>query len=233
VLVDQAAKHLSTLDSFMTEVCHGVGWSWRAKFAGTVWASTVVVLDVLGEHYMQVPLTEDQYPVSEFGSDRADEPFCETIRLLTSRRNPDDADADVSKDSIEGGGELTGPIPDEEPELREAIAKIHHQVADLLRRPSAVRVRGHAQQMHRPAGDLQHEQHVDPLGCHRAVHMKKVTRQHRRRLHAQELVGAELVIRVMRPGCIRVSTRRADRDVAGEAGTAMRAVVLTLVVLLG
>jgi limonene-1,2-epoxide hydrolase len=40
-------------------------------------------------------------------------------------------------------------------------------------------------------------------------------------------VGAELVIHVMRPGRIRVSTRRADRDVAGEAGMAMQLVVVT------
>jgi hypothetical protein len=46
-------------------------------------------------------------------------------------------------------------------------------------------------------------------------------------------VGAELVIHVMRPGCIRVSARRADRDVGGEAGMALQAAVVTSVVLLG
>ena len=50
----------------MTEVCHGVGQSWRAKFAGAVWASTVVVLDVFWEYHTQVPLTEDQHLVGEF-----------------------------------------------------------------------------------------------------------------------------------------------------------------------
>jgi hypothetical protein len=46
-------------------------------------------------------------------------------------------------------------------------------------------------------------------------------------------VGAELVIHVMRPGRIRVSTRRADRDVGGEAWMAPQVVVVTSVVLLG
>ena len=46
-------------------------------------------------------------------------------------------------------------------------------------------------------------------------------------------VGAELSIHVKRPGCIRVSTRRADRDVAGDTGMAMPAVVVTSVVLPG
>jgi hypothetical protein len=80
-----------------------------------------------------VPLTKDQYTVSDFSPDRADEPFGETIRPRTTRRSPDDADADVSKEGVEGRGELTGPISDEEPELRDAISKVYHQVADLLR----------------------------------------------------------------------------------------------------
>lgn len=48
-----------------------------------------------------------------------------------------------------------------------------------------------------------------------------------------DLVGTELVIHVTRPGCIRVSTRRADHDAGGEPGMAMQAVVVTSVVLLG
>jgi hypothetical protein len=130
-------------------------------------SSAVVVPNVFREHHTQVPLAEDQYTVDEFGSDRAEEPFSETVRPRTTRRNPDYADAGVGENSIEGRGELTGPISHEEPELREAIAKIHHQIADLLGSPSTVRVRGRAQQVHRPAGDLQHEQHVDPLERHR------------------------------------------------------------------
>ncbi len=125
----------------MAEVRHGVGRSWRAKFAGAMRPSTVVVPNVLGEH-TQVPVTEDQYTVGEFGSDRAYEPFGETVRPRTMRRNPDHADADVSQDSIEGRCELTGPISDEEPQLSDAITKIHHQITDLLRRPPAIRIRG-------------------------------------------------------------------------------------------
>jgi hypothetical protein len=42
--------------------------------------------------------------------------------------------------------------------------------------------------------------------------------------HRLEPVGAELVIHVMRPGNIRVSAHRADRDVGREARTTMQAV---------
>src|SRR5262249_43369700 len=51
VLVDQAAKNRSAPDPFMAEVRHGVGRSWRAKFAGAVGSSTVVVPNVLREHH--------------------------------------------------------------------------------------------------------------------------------------------------------------------------------------
>jgi hypothetical protein len=129
--------------------------SWRAKFAGAVGPSTAVVPNVFREHHTRVPLAEDQYAVGEFDSESAYEPFGKTVRPRTARRNSDYADADVSQDSIEGRGELTGPISDEDPELRDAIAKSHHQIADLLGGPPAVRVRGRAQQVHGPVADLQ------------------------------------------------------------------------------
>jgi hypothetical protein len=53
----------------------------------------------------------------------------------------------------------------------------------------------------------------------------------RRQVHRP--VGAELSIHVMRPGRIRVSTRRVGHDVGGDSGMAMPAVVVTSVVLLG
>jgi hypothetical protein len=52
-----------------------------AKVVGTVRPSTVVMPNVLREHQTQVPLTEDQHTVGEFGSDSAHEPFGETVRL--------------------------------------------------------------------------------------------------------------------------------------------------------
>jgi hypothetical protein len=157
VLVDQATKNRPTLDPFIVEVRHGVGRLWRAKFAGAVRPSTVVVPDVLREHHTQVPLAEDQHAVGEFGSDRAYEPFGETVRPRAARRNPDYADAHVGDDSVERRCKLTGSISDEDPELGDAIAKIHHQVPGLLGSPPAVRGRGRAQQMHGSAADLQDE----------------------------------------------------------------------------
>src|SRR5437868_3663231 len=65
----------------------------------------------------------------------------------------------------------------------------------------------------------------------RTVQTRSTSRQYG--LGGPDLVGAELVIHVTRPGRIRVSTRRADHDVGGEPGMAMQAVVVTSGVLLG
>ena len=99
---------------------------------------TVVVPNIFGEHHTQVPLVEDQHAVGEFGSDCTHESFGETVRPRTTRRNPDHADADIGQDRIERCCELAGPISDQDPELGDAIAKIHHQVAGLLGSPSTV-----------------------------------------------------------------------------------------------
>jgi hypothetical protein len=85
-----------------------------------------------------VPLADDQYAVGEFGSQGADEPFGETVRLRATARNPDRLDARIGQDGIKRRCKLAGPISDEEPKFSDAIAEIHHQVADLLSGPSAV-----------------------------------------------------------------------------------------------
>jgi hypothetical protein len=126
-----------------------------AMVAGAVGSSAVVVPDVGREYHTHVPLIEDQHAVGEFGSQGADESFGKTVRPRTTWRNSDHADAHIFEDRVERRGELSGSVSDEEPELGEAIAEIHQQVADLLGGPSASRVRSRAQQVHGPGVDLQ------------------------------------------------------------------------------
>ena len=101
----------------MAVVPDRVGRPWWAEVEGAVGSSTVVVVNVFGEHDTQVSLAEDQHAVGEFGSDGADEPFGETVRAWATGRNPDRLDAHIGQDSIERRGELADPIADEEPEL--------------------------------------------------------------------------------------------------------------------
>jgi hypothetical protein len=131
VLVDQTTENWSTRDAFVAQVRDGVGGLWWAKVTAAVGPSTVVVPNIFREHDTQVPLIADQHAVGEFGSDRTHEPFGETVRPRRTWKNPDHADAHIGQDRIERCGELAGPISDQETELGEVIAKIHHQLADL------------------------------------------------------------------------------------------------------
>jgi hypothetical protein len=57
--------------------------------------------NVVGEHYTQVPLAEDQHAVGEFGSQGADESFGETVRPWATRTNLDHLDARMGEHSVE------------------------------------------------------------------------------------------------------------------------------------
>ncbi len=119
-----------------------MGW---VKAAGAMRSAAVVVPNIFREHCTQVPPVEDQHAVGEFGSDRVHEPFGKTVRPRATWRNPDHADAHIGQDRIERCGELAGPVADEEPELGDAIVKIHHQVADLLGGPPTIGIGARAQ----------------------------------------------------------------------------------------
>ena len=83
--------------------------------------------------------------------------------------------------------ELPGPVADDEPEVRGTVAEIHQEIADLLCGPRPVRVRGDAEDMDVAAADPYHEEAVQALKGHRAVHVKEADGEHRRGLGMQEL----------------------------------------------
>jgi len=84
----------------------------------------------------------------------------------------------------ERGGELPRPIPDHDPELVGPLSQINQQIADLLRRARPVRIRPDTEDMHIAAGDLDHDEDIQPSPGHRAVHREEIARQHGRRLSA-------------------------------------------------
>ena len=102
-------------------------------------AAGCLLRGIRGEDPGEVPLAEDQRPVGELGSDGQHDEFGEAIRPRTTGRNPDYLDARIRQHRVERGRELTGPIPDEEPEPGGALAEVQHKVAGLLGRPRPVR----------------------------------------------------------------------------------------------
>jgi hypothetical protein len=94
-----------------------------------------------GTHHAEVSLPEDQHPVADFGSGGQYEEFGEAVRSRAAGRDLDYLDARIRQHRVERGCELARAIA-QEPELRGALAKVHHEVAGLLGRPRPVRMRG-------------------------------------------------------------------------------------------
>jgi len=121
-------------------------------------------------------------------------------RVLDQYRDLHGLDASASQERIEGRSELPGSVADQEPEIRGAIAEIDQEVADLLCGPRPVRIRGHAEDVHAPRSDLDHEEAVQALQRHRAVDVEEAGREHRGGLRVQERPPGRVGVP---PGCRR------------------------------
>jgi hypothetical protein len=181
--------------------------SWWENVQRPMRPPTVVMCAVLGEDSPQVPLSEDQHAVSEFGSSCQHESFGEAVRSRAARRNPHGFDTRAGQGSVERRGELSSAVADEELEFCRAVAEVHQEVPGLLSGPGSVGVRGCAEDVHVAAADFQGKEDVDPLERHRAVHMEEVHGQHGRGLRPQEL-----------PPRTGRSARIDDVDVSGAHG---------------
>jgi hypothetical protein len=100
---------------------------------------------VPGEDCAQMPFAEDQHPIGDLGPGGEHEPFRIAVRSRAPRRDFHDRDTSPGQDRVERCGELTGAVPDQEPEAGRAIVEVHQQVTDLLGGPWPVRVRGDAE----------------------------------------------------------------------------------------
>ena len=134
----------------------------------------------------QVPFAEHQHPVGDLCPGGKHEPFCISVRARAARRDLHGLDAGIGQDGLKGRGELSGPVPDQEPEAGGAVTQVHQEVADLLDSPGPVRVRGDTEDMHITAAYLHDEQAVQALQGQRAIHVEKVRGEHRGCLGVQE-----------------------------------------------
>jgi hypothetical protein len=94
-----------------------------------------------------------------------------------------------ARDSIEGCGELAGPISHADPNcvMRSPRSITRLRTCCVVHRPSGSV--DAPSRCTRPAGDLQHEQHVDPMERHGAVYVEQVAGQHGCCLRAAETVA--------------------------------------------
>jgi hypothetical protein len=133
------------------------------------------------------------------------------FRLWASRRDLRGLDTGAGQGRVERGGELPGPVADQEPEVRGAITQVHQEITDLLGGPQPVWVRGHAEDVHVAGADLDHEQAVQAPEGHRALNVEEVGREHRRRLRVQELPPRGVGVPLGRRGDLQRFEDPADR----------------------
>jgi hypothetical protein len=91
-------------------------------------APPVVMGLVLGQHRPQVPLAEDEHPAGDLGPDGEHEPFRISVRSRAAWRDLHGLDAGISQDRVKRRGELPGPVPDQEPEVRSAVPQVQHRL---------------------------------------------------------------------------------------------------------
>ena len=132
-----------------------------------------------------MPFIVDEHPVGALGSRGADPPLGITVRPRGPRRGLHYPHAVVGEDRVEDTGELGVTVPDQETEGADRIAEIHEQVAGLLGGPRAIRVGGHAQDVHPPGPHLHDEQHIEAPEKDR-VDMEEIAGQQAIGLRAQE-----------------------------------------------
>src|SRR5919198_6483000 len=113
---------------------------------------------------------------------------CAFARGAANRRT-DNLDPFRAEDLVEAGSELAVAVADQEARLLLLIGDRHDQVARLLRDPGAVRISGHAGQMHATTLELDEEEHVQPSQPER-LDREEVTLHNPSRLLAFELPPA-------------------------------------------
>src|SRR5829696_8757183 len=171
-----------------------------------MWPPPVVVGAVSGEDAPQVPFAEDQDTVGELGSDGQHESFGEAVRPRAARRDLHGVVSVCGQDGVERGGELAGPVADEEPERRGALIKLHQQVAGLLGGPRCGRMGGGPEDVHIAVGDFDGKEHVDSLQVTAQSTWKKSTasmvaawtRRNRRQDVSVDRRGAGGIRRILR-----------------------------------
>src|SRR5262249_36626569 len=160
-----------------------VGWALPAALMRPVF---VVVGQVLAEYGEQVAGVIDQDPVQTLPAYRAYPALRVGVRPGRLRGCEEYLDALGLEHRVERAGVFGVAIPDQEPEPVGPLPQVQHQVAGGLGYPFTARVRGGAQHVDPPGGDLHQEQHVDTGQADR-VRVQEVAGQDAVGLRGEEL----------------------------------------------
>ena len=136
---------------------------------------------------LEVAPVQDQQPIEALGTDGADEPLGDCVRLRRPHRRLHDPDAFAAEDLVEGAGVLAVAIADEE--AHAAVAEVEAEVARLLGHPLPGRVPRAAGNPDTTARMRDEEEDVE-AAQHDRLNSEEVTRDDAGRLRPQELAPA-------------------------------------------
>jgi hypothetical protein len=128
-------------------------------------AMIVEMVHVLVEDGAGVSFVVDQQPIGALFANAADEPLGIAVRLRRPGKDLDHIEAFRGEDRIEGDGELSAPVADEEAERGDPLTQVHEQVAGGLGRPGCGRMGGHSEQVHPAGAELHDEQDIEAAQC--------------------------------------------------------------------
>jgi hypothetical protein len=132
-----------------------------------------------------VAFVVDEDSVGAFGPDAADEPFGVAVGSGCPRWDLDRFDAFGGEHCIEGRAVFGVPVADEEPECRDSVVEVGHEVAGGLCGPRHRGVRGDAEDVDAATGDFHDEQDVE-AAQRDGVEVEEVGGQQSGRLGSQE-----------------------------------------------
>ena len=166
VLVDEPAASALTLDQVALPDRDNVGVVVGCALVDpAMGAVAVVVVDVLENQGSEPPLVPDDGAVKQLVTQCADPPFGVRVRTGSPWWDPYRCDSRACEHVVEGSGELSGAVADQEPEPV-IVAESHEEVAGGLGGQWPRRVGGDPGEMHSTGVHLDDEQDVEPAqGC--------------------------------------------------------------------
>src|SRR5437870_3058963 len=185
VLVDQPAEHIDALDWSCAERdlvgCHG-----NLETESAMGPGTVVVVDVGGQHPLEMATVPYQDPVQALGPHGAHPALGVGVGTRSPHRRLHDPDTVGREGSVEAGNEFGIPVADQELDLGGALTERHGQVARLLGHPFAGWVGGHPAYPYDTTLEFYEEQDVHS-GEPDCLDREEVARQDPSSLGAKEL----------------------------------------------
>jgi hypothetical protein len=105
---------------------------------------------------------DDQQLVQALPADRPDPALNDGVGVGRPHRCADDLGPAPAPHVVERSGEPAVPIADQNPPRHRLITEAGQQIAGLLGHPQAGRMVGDAGKVHRPAAELDDQQHIHP-----------------------------------------------------------------------